>query len=177
MATFRKRRSRKYRNKNTRRKSLNTRKYHIKRRGKKTLRGGIFGLLFSSSKAPDKVSKTWWKDEGKDDGVIIDAAEYGVKTVSEANLEAQRLTMANEKKLQEEKLKRKQEEAERVAKEQRESEIQLIMNRRNKIREEATNIYEERVKLLQANLEADKKKWARNPSKYEWMNDPDTGFK
>ena len=169
MATFRKRRSRKYRNKNTRRKSLNTRKYHIKRRGKKTLRGGIFGSLFSSSKAPDKVSKTWWKD----DGVIIDAAEYGVKTVSEAH----RLTIANEKKLQEENLKRKQEEAERVAKEQREDEIQTIMNRRNKTREEATNIYEERVKLLQANLEADKKKWARNPSEYEWMNTPDAGFK
>ena len=40
MATFRRKRSRKYRNKNTRRKSRNARKSNIKRRGKKTLRGG-----------------------------------------------------------------------------------------------------------------------------------------
>ena len=44
MATFRKRHSRKYRNKNTRRTKnrRNARKSHIKRRSKKSLRGGLF---------------------------------------------------------------------------------------------------------------------------------------
>ena len=46
MATFRRKRSKKYRNKNTRRKSRNARKSNIKRRGKKSLRGGgILGSL------------------------------------------------------------------------------------------------------------------------------------
>ena len=175
MATFRKRRSKKYRNKNTRRKSRNARKSNIKRRGKKSLRGGVifgslFGSLFGSSKAPDKVSKTGWDDQGSIDGVIIDTPEDSMKTVSEANLEAQRLTAAREAEAQaEENLKRKQEEAE--------GEIQLIINRQNKTREEATNIYERRVKLLQTNLEADKKEWARNPSKYAWMDERDVGIK
>ena len=52
MATFRRKRSRKYRNKNTRRKSRNARKSNIKRRGKKTLRGG--GWLWISEEEKKK---------------------------------------------------------------------------------------------------------------------------
>ena len=179
MATFRRKRSRKYRNKNTRRKSRNARKSNIKRRGKKSLRGGgIFGLpkLFGSSKASDKDSdkdshkdsdkdsdknsQAWWNElMGETDGVPLpDEEEYALKTESEAKLEKA-----------EENLKRKQEEAE--------GEIQLIMNRQNKTREEANNIYKTRQELLQANLKADNEEWAKNPSRYAWMDEPDVGIK
>ena len=54
MATFRKRHSRKYRNKNTRRTKnrRNARKSHIKRRGRKSLRGGVrvFNFFAKSSR-------------------------------------------------------------------------------------------------------------------------------
>lgn len=64
MATFRRKRSRKYRNKNTRRKSRNARKSNIKRRGKKSLRGGMFGsLLGKKPHEPTPTSKALTSEE------------------------------------------------------------------------------------------------------------------
>ena len=175
MATFRRKRSRKYRNKNTRRKSRNARKSNIKRRGKKSLRGGgIFGLpkLFGSSKASDKDSdkdshkdsdkdsQAWWNElRGETDGVPLpDEEEYALKTELEAKLE----------------------KAEREAKERSESMIRKIMDKNKISKEDATKTYQkwerahERDKIILEKLrEEDEKRKIKIKPTYD---DPYTGY-
>ena len=82
MATFRRKRSRKYRNKNTRRKSRNARKSNIKRRGKKSLRGGgILSSLFGK-KTPQTTppSKALTPEEKKE---LIKTIDDYITTIEE----------------------------------------------------------------------------------------------